>query len=129
MTDSEFNVWFAATGYEWRGWPEWDDREFRMRLVPHGNESQVEWFIPPDMGRRNTAYRPTHEAACIIRDFLRKELAKGVSTIQFEMGTLECLVLQYLVEHRHEMIGPGTDENAALVAAVEAARVYPELDH
>jgi len=70
MTDSEFNVWFAATGYEWRGWPEWDDREFRMRLVPHGNESQVEWFIPPDMGRRNTAYRPTHEAACIIRDFL-----------------------------------------------------------
>ena len=66
MTDTELLNWFAATGCKWRGWPEWDVKPCRHSLEPsaHG------WHRKCNQVPTYTQSLDTHEAACIIRDFL-----------------------------------------------------------
>lgn len=69
MNDQAFLKWFAETGHEWRGWPEWDKWEL-------GFESG--WFRRlTEVGVIIATVLTAHEAACLIRDFLDTELAKG----------------------------------------------------
>jgi len=98
MNDAAFNAWFASTGHKWRGWPTWDYEEDgfleEVETIHTGlkySEQFKEWQVA---GKE----RSTHEAACLIRDFL----------------VYDCGIPLYGAPTKRETA------NARLVAAVEA---------
>lgn len=124
MSDTELCQWFSETGHKWRGWPEWDSLQRHGSQVFHITLQCTDgaWWGSDSVYSEECAETSVsyHVASCLIRDFLTTELSKIIPCLRLEYGNPECLVLQYVGEHKHKMWGRGCNMNAALVAAVEA---------